>query len=485
MSSLSPNVGANPSVGIPQFNIGGIASGLDTNSIITSLMSIEKLPQNRIVQQQTLETARRDDLTAIQSQLSALSGTIATLVSPGTWTTTQAITSSDPAHVTAVGAGVPTGGFEISVSHLARAAQMTQPPTSTITAAATGDQLTIQVGANAANAFTVAVSAGDSLDTIAHAINVAGPTQVFASVVNSKLVISSQVTGAANTISVTSTGGGTLATDLGLTQTVAPQDAHYTLDGGADQASASNVLTNIASGMTVTLLGVTSSPASITVSPPGPNTTAVQAAIQSFVTTYNATVDMVSAKVNESRVVNPTTDADRAKGDLEGDPSLMSLLSRLRTSIGDLVSGQPSSMNTFAQAGLSTGAATGTGTLNDASIQGDLTLDVTKLTSALTTQFSDVKSLFSNVTGSYGSEGLAQRMNDVLSTFVGSGGVLGSEITSSNSTIASLGKQKTDWDVRLADKEAALRRTYTAMETAMQQSQSQGTWLAGQVAKLP
>lgn len=482
MSSLTPNAGASSSIGIPTFNIGGIASGLDTNSIITSLMSIEKLPQDRIIQQQTLETARRDDITAIQSQVSALSGAIATLVSPSTWTTSQAITSSDPTHVTAVGAGVPTGGFQISVSHLARAAQVTQ--STAIQAAAANDQLTIQVGADPTKAFTVDVTAGATLDTIAHAINVAGPTQVFASVVNSQLVISSQVSGAANTIAVTSTGGGTLAADLGLTQTVSPQDAIYSLDGGANQTSSTNVLSNIASGMTVTLLGVTSAPASITVSPPGPNTTAVQTAIQSFVTTYNATIDMVTAKLNESRVINPTTDADRAKGDLQGDPSLISLLSRLRTSVSDLMSGQPSSMNALSKAGISTGKPTGTGTLSDASIQGDLTLDATALTNALTTQFNDVKSLFSNPTGSYASEGLTQRMNDVLNTFVGSGGVFSSEIAGSNATIASLGKQKSDWDIRLTNKEAALRRTYTAMETAMQQSQSQGTWLTGQIAKL-
>ena len=95
-----------------------------------------------------------------------------------------------------------------------------------------------------------------------------------------------------------------------------------------------------------------------------------------------------------------------------------------------------------------------------------------------------MKALFSNVTNSYSSEGLTQRVNRVLSTFVGTGGVLGSAIASANQTIAALGVQKSNWDLRLTDKEAALRKQYTAMESALQQSQSQGTWLAGQVAKL-
>jgi flagellar capping protein FliD len=50
--------------------------------------------------------------------------------------------------------------------------------------------------------------------------------------------------------------------------------------------------------------------------------------------------------------------------------------------------------------------------------------------------------------------------------------------------ISSLAAQKSAGDVRLADKEAALRRQYTAMETAMQQAQSQGSWLTSQITGL-
>src|SRR5581483_5241841 len=280
-ASVSTSTNSNPL--IPQFNIGGLASGLDTNSIIQAIMNVAQQPQQAIINQQTLETTRQTDLQNIQAQLATLSGSLATLVSPSTWTTAQQIVSSDPAHVTATGVGVPPGGYDISVSQLARAAQLTQ--TSSLTQSAGDDQLTIQVGS--ASGFTVNVAA----------------------VVGGKLALSGQVTGAANTISVTSTGGGTLAADLGLTQTVTPRDAQYSVDEGPTQTSASNVITNVASGLTVTLQGTTSSPVSIIVEPPEPNTDAVQAAIQSFVTTYNQTVDMISAKVNEQKVVDPQTDA--------------------------------------------------------------------------------------------------------------------------------------------------------------------------------
>jgi flagellar hook-associated protein 2 len=190
--SISTSTSNNPL--IPTFNIGGLASGLDTNSIVQSLMQIEQVPQQRIINQQTLETTRQSDLQAIRAQLTTFSGSLATLVSPSTWTTGQTITSSDPAHVTATGAGVPPGGFDISVSQIARAQQLTQ--STSLAAANADDTLTIQVGSAAA--FNVSVKSGDSLATIAGAINQASNTQVYASVVNSKLVLSSQVTAAAS-----------------------------------------------------------------------------------------------------------------------------------------------------------------------------------------------------------------------------------------------------------------------------------------------
>ena len=57
-------------------------------------------------------------------------------------------------------------------------------------------------------------------------------------------------------------------------------------------------------------------------------------------------------------------------------------------------------MNYLGNIGLSTGAAVGSGTINQDSLEGKLTLDTTKLQSALASNFNDVKSLFTNATGS-------------------------------------------------------------------------------------
>jgi flagellar hook-associated protein 2 len=474
--SISTSTSNNPL--IPQFNIGGLASGLDTNSIIQSIMAVAQQPQQAIINQQTLEKTRQTDLQAIQSQVTTLQLAISQLMSPSTWTAQQQISSSDPSHITATGTNVPPGGFELTVQRLARAAQMTQ--TSAISTASADDQLQIQVGGG--TTYNVDVASGDSLSTIASKINNQTGTALFASVVSGKLVLSSQTTGAANTISVTSTGS--LAGDLGLSQTVTPRDAQFTVDGGAVQTSASNVVTTVASGLSLTLLGTTSSPVSVVVNTPGPNVAGVETAIQGFVTTYNQTVDMVNAKLNEQKVANPQTDADRAAGDLQGDPTLTSLLGSLRQAVSNIFTNGPAGFNAMSAIGLSTGAAVGTGTVTQASLNGDLTLDTTALETALNTNYTAVKQMFSNVTNNYGTEGMVQRLNGVMSGYIGTGGILNSSIAGETSLINELGDQKAMWDVRLNDKQAALRQQYTNMETALSQAQSQGSWLTSQIASL-
>jgi flagellar hook-associated protein 2 len=79
---------------------------------------------------------------------------------------------------------------------------------------------------------------------------------------------------------------------------------------------------------------------------------------------------------------------------------------------------------------------------------------------------------------------MVQRLSGVFSGYVGTNGILNSSIASEQRLIDQLGDQKAMWDVRLNDKETALRTQYTNMETALSQAQSQGSWLASQIAGL-
>ena len=477
MADLPSSVTASTSAA-PLFNIGGIASGLDTNTIIGQLLAIERQPEVRALQQQHVEEARQNALRDVNTRLTNLQTAIAGLRDVSTWGDVQTVTSSDAANVGVVRTGgAAPGGYQVQVTQLARAHQVTS---AALASAANDDELHIAVGSG--TAVDVAVKDGDSLDTIAAKINGTSGIQVYASVVSSKLVLSGKVTGAANTISVTADAG--LDTDLGFTQSLSARDAKYTVDGGAVQSSASNVVTAAIPGVTLTFKGVMAAAASVVVGSPGPNTDVISGKIQAFVDQYNSTVDFINSKLKEKKVVNPTTDDDRAKGVLNADPALGGILSQLREAVGDTFTGAAPDLNQLSLAGLSTGATVGSGTLNQDAIDGRLSLDTDKLSGALTDRFSEVKKLFTNITGTYASEGLAQRLDALIKPQVQTGGVLAARIAGSQSTIDDLKQRQSDIETRVALRETNLRAQFTAMETALSQSQSLMSQLSGQFAAL-
>ena len=458
------------------FSVGGLASGLDTNTIVDQLMSIERQPQVRIAQQKTIETARQQALRDINTRLVNLDSAIAGLRDVGTWGDVQSIDSSDATRVSAVRTGgAAAGGYSIGVTRLARAQQMLQ---GTAASAASADStLTIQVGSG--TAVDVSLTAGDSLQTVADKINGSSGMGVYASVVNSKLVLSGRTTGAANTISVT----GSAAADFGFAQSQAALDAEYTVDGVA-KTSSSNTVTDALAGVTLTLKATTASDVSVSIGAPGPDTSAVQAKVQAFIDQYNSTIEFIRGKLNEKVVPNPQTDADRVKGVLQNDSALSGLLANLRSAIADPVSGRPTASSLLSQIGVSTGASTG-GALNQDAIAGKLKLDSAKLTDALTNRFADTKALLNNATGDYSTMGLSQRLDSIVNAWTDSStGIISSRISSEQSTIDALTQRSADMDVRLATREQALTAQFTAMETALSQAQSQSAWLTSQIAQL-
>jgi flagellar hook-associated protein 2 len=463
----------------PTFNVGGLASGLDTNSIIDQLMTIERQPKVRLQQRQAIEQARQNALRDIQTRLSNLKSAADALRDPTIWTDTQTVESSDTSRLTATRVtGAAAGAYDITITDLARAHQVTQG--SALTAASADDVLHIKVGSG--STIDVSIAGGDSLDAIASKINSTTDIPVYASVVNSKLVLTSKTTGAANTISATSDGS--LATDLGFATTLTAQDAQYTVNG-VSKTSASNTITDAIVGLSLTLKAKTTTAVTVTVGAPGADAAKIQDKVKAFVDQYNSTIDFIRSKLTEQKVANPTTDDERAKGILNSDPGLTSLLSNLRQSVSDTVSGRPGDASLLAQVGLSTGATTGGGTTNPDAIAGKLSLDATKLSTMLSTRFADTKALFTNITGSYDSEGLTQRLDRVLDPQVAaSTGILAGRIASEQSMIDSFKSDQSAMDVRLAEREKQLRAQFTALETALSQLQSQNSYLSGQFAKL-
>ncbi len=463
----------------------GLASGLDTASIVSKLMSIERQPLIRLQQQASVEQARQTALSTIRSKLDALSSALADLKSVTAWSDTQTVDSSNASAVAAVRTGgAAAGGYRIWVSQLARADQISTQTLPGFTAGA-DDRLTIAVGASSVN---VDVKAGDNLTTIASRINSSSNVPVYATVVSDRIVLSGKTTGEAATIAVSSTGTlrDTLFGVAPLTHT--NQSALVSLTGANDPAPlkrASNTIDDLIPGIKLTLKATSTGAdptATIVVGEPAPDTAAVQKKLQTFVDAYNSARDFISAKLKEQRVANPTTDADRAKGILAGDPGLSGLLAQLREAVSAPLATAPAAMQLLSQAGISTGKSTGSGTLNADSVAGRLTVDSATLSTALQGNLAGVKNLVT------GAGGLLDRLTPLVDPWLKGNGAVGSildsRLESSRNTVKANEREQASLNVRLDARQKRLEAQFAALETALSQSQSQSSWLGGQIAAL-
>jgi flagellar hook-associated protein 2 len=425
-------------------SLSGLASGLDTETIIAQLMSVEQAPRTRLQQQDTQAQSRQTQLRDLATKLNAVRDAATALGSVGTWAPTQSLTSSDAARVgvRALGSAAP-GTHLIEVSALAVSAQHAFD----YTKSAAPQSITI-------GAFTLAVDPDSDAATVAQAINARDDAPVSAVVAGGKLVLTSRTSGAGGDFSVAATP--LLAENVAYAR--AGADAAYTLDG-APKTSTTNVITSAVLGVELTLKSTTTGPVSVAAGDPGIDKDAIKAKVTAFVTAYNSTVDVIRAKLAEKPVVNASSDADRNKGQFYGDSMLSGLLTSLRSSFGDL-----------SDIGISTGAASGTAKFSADSVAGHISVDDTKLSAALAT---DPKALQTRLAD------FGARLKAAVTP--ASGSPIDNRLTTEEATRKRLADGMARMDVRLADKEKHLRAQFTAMESALAAAQAAQAQLSAQL----
>ena len=109
----------------PMFSFGGLASGLDTNAIVSQLMSIEKRPLVKMQNQQATLQNRKTLLSEISTKLSSLRSATSTLML-STATQVRTATSTNTAVATATaGANTSVQSFTIKTTQLATRSSLT------------------------------------------------------------------------------------------------------------------------------------------------------------------------------------------------------------------------------------------------------------------------------------------------------------------------------------------------------------------------
>jgi flagellar hook-associated protein 2 len=339
--------------------------------------------------------------------------------------------------------------------------------------AATGGTIHVQSTADATVALDVTVAAGATLQSVADAINAKTSGPVVAAIVEDgdgtgRLVLSSRKTGSNSDFAVT--GAGVLTADDDYTSPdLSRLSASYSIDGVAQPPSQTNVLENAVAGLRITLKGVTAAPATVTVSEPTLDRTALKAKVAAFVDAYNAVVDTTRSALIEKPITSPTSSFQAGLGQLHGDKGLTSMLSRLRSSMTEVLAG--SGLNDLSDLGITVPKASG-GATSDAAKAGRLVIDQTKLDSVLEGDWTQVKAFFAGFDDQV--DTLVKKQTDGID----------SRLKGSERTVARIQSQIDATNERLDAKEARLKAQFAAMELALQNSQTQQAWLTGQLAAL-
>src|SRR3954464_2399255 len=117
--------------------LGGLASGLDTQSIIDQLMAVDRAPETRMQLQQSVLQARQTALTDVGTRVRNLLDSAKGIGDVATWADTQSLDVSDSTKLTATRvSGAAPGGHDINVTALARSEQRSyafQPGAATLT----------------------------------------------------------------------------------------------------------------------------------------------------------------------------------------------------------------------------------------------------------------------------------------------------------------------------------------------------------------
>jgi flagellar hook-associated protein 2 len=452
--------------------LSGLASGVDTASIVEQLMAIDRKGTTRISYRQSGVTGMQNSLKAIAGKLTALKNAANALSADGTWKQSQSVSSSDPARVAvALTGGAGIGGHTIQVSRLASAMQRGF-------AFPGGSAGTISIAYNTGTPQTLAidVTATSTLQDVANAINANTAGPVAAAIVKAaggedRLVLSARKTGSDSDFTVTANG--LLGADSAYTtQDTSKLDASYSLDGAAAVPSKTNTLENVIPGVRVTLQGVTSAAATVTVSEPDVDRDGIKTKVKAFVDAYNSLVDMTHGALTEKKVASPANSSDAALGQLYGDAGMEGMLNSLRRQMGDIAAG--AGVNDLGDLGIAVPKATGSTVSEDGKL-GKLVINDDKLTTALAADWTSVKGFFT---------GFAKNVETYVKTQTGGSGLIDKRLESADRNIKLLQSQLDQTNERLDAKEVRLKAQFAAMESAMAASQTQQSWLTGQLAAL-
>jgi flagellar hook-associated protein 2 len=455
----------------------GTSAGAAGGSVINVSQLVSQLVQATQAPQQSLINNRMQSVTAqvsavgsLKSALSTFQSSLTALNSLTAFNAQKASSSNTSAFTATVTSGAPVGSYNVTVDHLASAQQLLSKPLDSSNPVGTGT-LHLSLGGTG---FDVDITSESStLGGIAAAINSAADNPGITATVlegtdGAHLLLTSTETGAANTIEVaeTDTGTGLAALTYSSTDTsnyaeqAQAKDASFSISG-VPGTSPSNTVTSALDGVTLTLLAPTdpnaTTPSTLTVSTDTPT---IIGNVRGFVAAYNSLAGTFASLGHYDA-------SSKSAGPMMGDPLLTNVQGQIRHALYSIVNTGSSTYNTLASVGVTSNS------------DGTLSLDESKLSTALATNLSAVGQLFS------GANGVATSLDTQITASLASNG----SVTSRSNTLVKqeddLSKQTDDLNTQMQALAASLTLQYSALNTLLSSLQTTSSYLTQAFATLP
>ncbi len=457
----------------------GIGSGLDVESIVTKLMSIEQRPVAQLKTQASTIQTKISAFGQLQSALSTFRDAASSLSRATTWGATTA-SSSDTAVRVSSSEGAAVGNYAIEVRSLAAAQSAVTRTFESADALVGAGSLRVEIGSFGQagfapqpnlDAINIDISPTDTLTMVRNKINAAG-AGVSAIIVNdatgARIIISSTNPG---TQSVFRTSGmddfafdpglDPAANGMSLTQEATNADLSI---NGLDVSSPTNTLTDMVQGLTINLLQPTTGTAQISVMQ---DNDALKKSVDTFVEAYNGLAKLLRAQTKYD-------EGSKSAGALQGDSTAVSLQRQLR----NLLTGSSPASSVYETIG-----AIGMTIQSD----GTLKVDSAKLTTALNTNPGEVRRLFSASVpradeNAPDENGIATRLRRFADQVLGAEGALTTKTEGLNTSLKLNRDRQAELTDRLALTEARLRAQYTTLDTNMAKMSALNSYISNQIA---
>ncbi|MDX1698457.1 MAG: flagellar filament capping protein FliD [Thiohalobacterales bacterium] len=442
----------------------GIGSGLDVDSIVAQLMALERRPLDKLQEQKEQIDARISAYGNLQSALSTFQDAMQQLSSPAALRIFNTTSGNDSVFTAQASETAAASSFGIEVIRLAerhKFASGEESETYTVGGQNPNDALEIQVGSDPANTLTVDLSTAMTFGEIRDAINTAAnnpgvtASLVFGNDGNQKLVITAAESGSANELGF-SYPGRVRASDFGFEEVSnsggdpSLLDAEISVDG-YNITRGNNTIDDVITGVTLDLHAA--DPGFVYALDIGRDTASVAENVQAFADAYNELMTAIDGL---------------RENELATDSLLYSVESGLRNIMNSPAAGLPSGLAYLGDIGVSF------------SREGVLTVDATRLDSALNNNFSAVSELFAT-----DGQGFANRLDSLVDGWLASDGLIDGRTDSLDDSKRLLESREESLEYRMSQVEARLFAQFSALDTLLANLQVTSDFLSQQLRQLP